>query len=213
MTRMTPVFDLIGGELCLDFANTVDNRGDPTRRRELLTAFGELVAWGRQAGILSTSNAAAIMGRASRAPQETRDALARAVRLRDALYAVFSAIAQRQQVRTADLDLIGAADRESAAHQRLVPSGNGFAWEWSSEGAQFDRVLWRVARSATDLLTSDRIALVRQCADNTCTWLFLDTSRNKMRRWCDMRVCGNRAKVRSFYGRTRKKRPRHRPNG
>ena len=43
--------------------------------------------------------------------------------------------------------------------------------------------------------------LVRECGASDCAWLFLDTSKNHHRRWCDMTRCGNRAKVRRFYAR------------
>jgi predicted RNA-binding Zn ribbon-like protein len=39
---------------------------------------------------------------------------------------------------------------------------------------------------------------VRECANHDCGWLFLDLSRNRSRKWCDMSSCGNRAKVRRF---------------
>jgi predicted RNA-binding Zn ribbon-like protein len=59
-------------------------------------------------------------------------------------------------------------------------------------------MLWPVLRSAAELLTSDRMDRVRLCSAEDCDWLFLDSSRNRSRRWCDMAVCGNRSKVRRF---------------
>ena len=50
-------------------------------------------------------------------------------------------------------------------------------------------------------LTSEELDQVRECAGNTCGWLFVDMSRNHSRHWCDMRDCGNRAKVRRYYQR------------
>ena len=61
-----------------------------------------------------------------------------------------------------------------------------------------DPILRPVIRAAVELLTSDEILRVRTCADDSCAWLFLDTTRNRTRRWCDMKVCGNRSKVRRF---------------
>ena len=70
------------------------------------------------------------------------------------------------------------------------------------EGA-LDRPLWPVLRSAAALLTSDDIARIRECAAERCAWLFIDHSRNRSRRWCDMRDCGNRAKARRHYARAK----------
>ena len=85
----------------------------------------------------------------------------------------------------------------ASARLRLAQDGEEFRWDWDDEEA-LDRMLWPVARSAGELLTSDRLGQVRVCAADDCDWLFLDTSRNGSRRWCDMRVCGNRSKVRRY---------------
>ncbi|MCL4370559.1 MAG: CGNR zinc finger domain-containing protein [Chloroflexi bacterium] len=64
-------------------------------------------------------------------------------------------------------------------------------------------MLWPVARSAGELLTSSELGRVRKCAGYPCGRLFLDTSRNQSRRWCDMKSCGNLAKARRHYARIR----------
>jgi predicted RNA-binding Zn ribbon-like protein len=64
-------------------------------------------------------------------------------------------------------------------------------------------MLWPVVRSAADLLTSERVVRVRECAAEDCAWLFVDTSRGPRRKWCDMSTCGNRAKARRYYARHR----------
>jgi predicted RNA-binding Zn ribbon-like protein len=63
--------------------------------------------------------------------------------------------------------------------------------------------LWPIVLAAAELLTSAGRARVRECAAHGCGWLFLDTSRSQRRRWCTMASCGNRAKARRFYERTR----------
>jgi predicted RNA-binding Zn ribbon-like protein len=89
-------------------------------------------------------------------------------------------------------------------HARLEPSGNRLALAFDSplDGSLSEPILSPVVRAAADLLTSDRIARVRRCADESCRWLFLDATRSGTRRWCDMQVCGNRNKVRNFRART-----------
>lgn len=67
-------------------------------------------------------------------------------------------------------------------------------------------MLWPVARSAAELLTSPDAQRVRECALRSCSWLFVDRSRNRRRRWCDMKTCGNRAKARRHYRRKQKSR-------
>jgi len=71
-----------------------------------------------------------------------------------------------------------------------------FAWGWDFYQAALDDIIWPVVRSAADLLTSDTLPMLRICAADDCQWLFMDTSKNQTRRWCNMKSCGNRAKAR-----------------
>ena len=82
-------------------------------------------------------------------------------------------------------------------HAALAPSGGRFVLDTRND-AILGPVLDPVVRSATDLLTSDAVTRIGCCADETCGWLFLDTTRSRTRRWCDMKQCGNRNKVRRF---------------
>src|SRR5260370_12175233 len=63
--------------------------------------------------------------------------------------------------------------------------------------------LWPVTEAAANLLTSPDRHYIRECEEGACRWLFLDRSKNHSRRWCDMRVCGNRSKARRFQARLR----------
>jgi predicted RNA-binding Zn ribbon-like protein len=86
------------------------------------------------------------------------------------------------------------------AQLRVDPA---LAWTWADEAERLDSPLWPIARQAAELLVTEQRRRVHECAADDCRWLFLDTSKNRSRRWCDMKSCGNRAKVRSFYERQR----------
>jgi predicted RNA-binding Zn ribbon-like protein len=88
-----------------------------------------------------------------------------------------------------------------ARYRRLVPEREGFGWTWVESEEPLEDVLWPVAQSAAELLTSDAMERVKECRNQQCTWLFVDRSRNGSRRWCDMKDCGNRAKARRHYAR------------
>jgi predicted RNA-binding Zn ribbon-like protein len=200
------VFELTGGELCLDFANTVGHRTNPDQRVDHLQSYRDLVSWAEQTRSLSGTDADALLRAGDRRPQAARRAFERAIRLREGIYDVLSAHAAGRVPREASLEPIGYEAAIAAAHRRIARAPDaGFAWTWQLSPEDLDRPLWPVALSAAEILTSARLKLVRECALKTCGWLFLDTSRNQTRRWCDMRVCGNRAKVRRFYNRTRNK--------
>lgn len=204
--RLTPqgfLFELSGGNLGLDFANTVDKR--PTSQPvELLRSFADLVSWARQAGALLGPEAARLTREASRHPREVLSVLDKARALREALFHAFAAAAAGRHVPKAALETLNPAMAQAFARLRLLPGdGRGARWAWADDRA-LDRMLWPVLRAAASLLTGDELPRVRECAADDCGWLFLDRSKNRSRRWCDMTVCGNRDKVRRHRARQRR---------
>jgi predicted RNA-binding Zn ribbon-like protein len=195
-------FDFSGGELCLDFANTVSSHLE-VQTQEHVTSYTRLVSWGRQAGVLNETEEARLMDEAERRPHEASAVHRRAIALREAIYHIFSARAKGEQASQSDVDVLNQELANGLSHARLAQRGSGFEWGWEAEEGALDRVLWVVARSAADLLTSEKLQRVTECASERCGWLFMDLSRNHSRRWCDMNECGNRAKARRHYERTR----------
>lgn len=196
-----PQYQQLAGALCLDFANTADwHAGDAPV--ELLTGYDALLAWGRDAGILDDRQVRRLADEAARAPDTAAATLRRAVTLREAIYRLFAALAAADEPDAADLATINAELADALAHRQLaLHDGNRFDWTW--QDSTLDCLLWPVALSAADLLTSDDLGRVRQCAGYPCGWLFIDASRNRSRRWCSMEACGNRAKARRHYQRAR----------
>ena len=194
------IFEFTGGLLCLDFANTLEDR--PSEHpQELLTSYSDLVSWGQQADILEDQEAQQLLKEAAHRPAEASIVLRRAVALREAIYWLFERVAQGASAEGDALVLLNAAIADTMTHAQVVPGAAGFTWGWSVNEGDLDRMLWPVVRSAADLLTSDELDIVRVCASDECNWLFLDTSKNHSRRWCDMKSCGNRAKARRHYSR------------
>jgi len=201
-----PIFDLSGGALCLDFANTLDDRPDPSPR-ETLPSYEALLAFARQSRALIEEHLARLSAAAAGSPAAAAAALARAIALREVIYRIFVALADEQPVAAPDLAALNGALGEALAHARVAPRAidpdRQFTWTWAGEPVSLDGPLWPIVRSAADLLTSPQLAALRVCASESCAWLFLDTSRNGSRRWCSMRTCGNRAKARRHHARVR----------
>jgi predicted RNA-binding Zn ribbon-like protein len=203
--RRPPLFELTAGVLCLDFVNTLDNRpsGEP---KELLARCGDLVRFAEDTGILTPAQADRWFVWSEADPDETQRVLEAAVELREAMYAVFSAVIAKRAVPPSALALLNRYIQLAAQHVSLTPANGGFAWRYDSHGDSpdgFETILWPIVRSAAELLASDNLPFVRACSSKTCQWFFLDTSKNHRRRWCSMKLCGNRAKVRTFYARQR----------
>ena len=122
--------------------------------------------------------------------------VSRAIELREALYQVFAATADSKPPSPASLEVLNRWWRSLCLDSR-------FTWQWAAGPPAPDALLGQVLVSAVELLSSPRRERIRSCGADDCLWLFLDTSRNGSRRWCDMNQCGNRTKARRFYQRRR----------
>jgi len=202
--RRPPHFDLIAGNVCLDFVNTLDDRH--IKPKELLETDRDLARFAEDTGLLNSSQVDRLYERSDLDPEGAREALLWARELREAIHDVFWAIINKRPVPPGALARLNADVQNAAGHMQLVPvKGGDFEWSFD-DFRDFDSVLWPIARAAADLLASDQLPYVRACFSKTCEWFFLDTSKNHHRRWCDMTRCGNRAKVQRFYMRQRKTR-------
>jgi predicted RNA-binding Zn ribbon-like protein len=217
------VFDLSGGALCLDFANTLDDRPE-LHPREFLASYADLLAFTQAANSLPERHLATLQSEAARHSDDAQRALARARGVREAIYRLFLALAEERAAPADDLATLNEVLADALRQARIVPVdrsatgpgageadatgigqgvGQRFGWGWTSDPPHLEAPIWPVVRSAADLLTSPDLTSLRLCASDTCSWLFLDTSRNGSRRWCSMRTCGNRAKARRHHARAR----------
>jgi predicted RNA-binding Zn ribbon-like protein len=191
-------FEMVGGRTCLDFVNTGSQRRNGPFK-EKLESYDDLLSWAVQAEQLSEQDAAALQRRAATDPAGASAVLERARALREAIYRVFTKLSEGEELPSEDLKLISSEYGRAAVNRLLTPSSVGVcAFEWLSHDA-LDRPLWPVAVSATNLVASEDATRVKECATDNCNWLFLDGSKNRSRRWCEMKECGNRAKARRHY--------------
>jgi len=199
-------FELRGGVLCLDFVNTVGWRLTD-RPSEYLRSYEDLLAWGRQAGLLTPDETEGLSRQATLDPDEAQETLSRALALREAIHRAISAAIAGEPQDESDLSALNRELSIALSRLRVIPAGGAYVWAWDRSGdgggQPLDSPLWPVARSAAELLTSPKLGRVKVCADRGCGWVFLDESRNGSRRWCDSRDCGNRERVRRHFARKR----------
>ena len=193
---------IVGGELCLDFANTVAWRRDGNFGNHLFD-YADLIAWSEHVGALDELQADTLRTRAAAHPRLAQAAYNQAIALRETIYRLFSSISTGDSIRESDLTRLNASLEEALEHLRIVTREKTFALDWHNVEGELDLPSWMAARSAADLLTSERLPRVHECQGQDCGWLFLDRSRNRSRRWCDMADCGNREKARRNYARKR----------
>jgi predicted RNA-binding Zn ribbon-like protein len=196
-------FDFSGGALCLDFCNSVGDR--PRYRQEHLKSYEDLLNWTCQAALLDAERIARLAAEARRHPRPAAKAFAEAIELRESLYRIFSTLASGKPPARRDLATVNRQLSVAMQHLEVAAEDGSFRWSWCGPAAALDQMLWPVVYSAAELLiTEDRVEF-RECASDRCSWLFLDQSRTRRRKWCDMSTCGNRAKARRHYERQKRR--------
>jgi predicted RNA-binding Zn ribbon-like protein len=196
-------FSLCAGHPALDLVNTLDNRFRKEVPVELLGDYAALLRFTEQSGLLSVAQTRVLARSAGRAEADSVSAAARD--LREAAASVLYARLEGDTSLPNDVRTLELYFRSARAQQELVgtPSPQ-LAWDWrSSSATEAELPVWILSLQMSALLTSAAMGRLRGCQTETCRWLFLDTSKNHSRRWCDMKVCGNRMKARRFQARQR----------
>jgi len=195
-TRDAEVHHLIGGEFCLDFANTLYGHAEAIH--EYLFDFRDLVLWSRHAGILSPQRAEILLLKGEQVPAESEAVFRQAIQLRETIFHVFASLTHGESPQDDDLNWLHKTWLDNEAHGILIQTQSSFTLGWEGED-ELDSMLWPITRSVIELLTSNELERVKQCG--RCDWLFVDRSRNRKRRWCSMSACGNRVKMARRYER------------
>jgi predicted RNA-binding Zn ribbon-like protein len=194
---------LLGGALCLDFVNSIENRTGHAPE-DFLTSYPDLVRWAQHAGLIDDATARRLITRAAADEPAALEALHQALALRSALHHLLFAVATGRDPNPADLDQLQRVYTDATSGATLVPAGKRFAWEWRSDEQRLDQLLWPVARSAVELLTTGDRRRIKVCENPYgCGWLFYDGSKNGSRRWCSMGGCGSQVKMRRQYAKRR----------
>jgi predicted RNA-binding Zn ribbon-like protein len=193
---------LIGGELALDFANTSSGRGWPTHKEHLRSA-ADIVDWAGHARVLPPEDAAWMREAARAQPEISEPLLARALELREDIYVVASEIAAGRSAPSDRIQSLTRAHAHCLANANLAPFGGRFVWSWTVRQAAVEAILGPISLSAMTTLLQADLSRIKMCQGEKCGWLFIDATKNKSRRWCEMEVCGNRAKQRRFGAKAR----------
>ena len=186
----------VDADRVLSFINTLSGRptGSPSER---LVSYDDLVAWAREQHLVSAAAAERLAAEAKEHPHQAASVLGRAKEFREALNGLATAIDANRQPSANVLDTIGNALAKAYANGRLVPHDGTLQWVAGAE-EDLERIVWEIGRAAGRLVVSPRLARLRACAAHDCGWWFVDDTKNRSRRWCDMKICGNREKLRRF---------------
>jgi predicted RNA-binding Zn ribbon-like protein len=202
-----PPFDLCGGHPALDFVNSLNNRFREGGPVELLVDYADLLRFTEQTELLDTRQLRRLANSVN--PGAAARTLRSARELREALAAAFYGSVDRHPPLAADIRTLERHFHSASGHRELrwkqpVENANGrsgIGWDWGRFEINAELPVWILSQTASQLMMSDAMDRIRACGVETCRWLFLDTSKNHTRRWCNMRVCGNRMKARRFQAR------------
>ncbi len=205
----TSKFKFIGGDISLDFANTVNGRiSSPNKKgghdyydafaSDKLSNYADLIAWSSKAELFDEKEAGKLLQNGEVNPPAATTVFKRALNLRESIYRLFRATIESWQPEVEDLEKLNRELSIARRHQKLSAVKNGFAFEWLTPENSLDSMLWQISESAVNLLLNGDLTRIRRCENDVCHWIFLDTSRNRSRQWCVMNDCGNVAKVRRF---------------
>jgi predicted RNA-binding Zn ribbon-like protein len=194
---------LIADDLALDLANTESGRGFPSHQNHFREATN-VVEWLRHSKALPVEEADWLRKRVAERADLAADLLAQAVVLRDAIHDIGLALGHRAKPPEPALASLSALHSRCVAKAELAPGALSCRWTWSVRASPVEAALGPIALAAVRLFTEGDFDRIRECGGHACGWLFYDRSKNNRRRWCEMEVCGNRAKQRRLAVRRRK---------
>lgn len=192
---------LVGGSAVLDYLNTCDGRRPGTALLEVVDKLGNLediVHWFRHADLIDDLEHQHFVAVVRRSSWHTVTAFEQLIDFREALYRLLLPMALDHSADQVSLDALNQALADTADQRLLVLTPAGVIWRWrvgDDLGSMTAGFIGRLAVQASILLTSGDLSRLKACATPDCDWLFLDTSKNGRRRWCQMNVCGAREKV------------------
>jgi predicted RNA-binding Zn ribbon-like protein len=194
-TKAQRDFELVGGHPALDLVNTLDWRFRESGPEEFINTYGDVVRFIEQSGMIGPGDARRLLRGAS--GNKTERIVAAIRELREAIAEILYAAVAGRSPSSSSVKKLEACLKEAREQQQLHWEGGKLAWTLAQPNSP-TAPFWLLALSAGQFIASDQMQMMRDCGNDDCRWLFLDTSKNHTRRWCDMKICGNRMKARRF---------------
>jgi len=188
--------DLVGCELALDFTNTSSGRGFLSHQ-EHLRDFDTIIQWVEHARVMAPSDCTYVRMTVAKRPKLGRAVFEQVLKIRELIWTIGTALAEQRPVSEKLRASLTAAHAESLRFAEMKMRDGAYIWTWDPRRDVQGAILGPITLSALTLLMEKELSRTKRCAGMECGWLFFDTTKNSRRRWCEMRVCGNRAKVRA----------------
>jgi predicted RNA-binding Zn ribbon-like protein len=190
------VFQLSGGHPALDLVNTLDWRFRETGPEELLEDYADVVEFAEQAGLIEAGDARKLL---RNVPANKAMKVVASVReLREATADILYAAVDGKSPAVSAIKRLEDCFTAARQQQQLEWDGEKLGWRLPKSSSLPALPLWLLSLSTAEFMNSEQMQALRECGNGECRWLFVDTSKNHTRRWCDMKICGNRMKARRF---------------
>ena len=180
-------------DLWVRFVNTlVFTHDQPT---DFIPDADALVAWLRKSRLLSERAASAERAALRDDPTEAARRMERFEHLRDLLRAVAEELVVDGQPSRQNVRELNHILRHGLHYHQLEMSADGNEYGLARVGDKLDQARATIAGTLADFVAHGPVHRLRICANGGCREVFVDRSPTGRRRWCDMRTCGNQAKV------------------
>jgi Conserved protein containing a Zn-ribbon-like motif, possibly RNA-binding len=196
--RSLDQLELVGGNICLDFTNSVNCRPEP--ELDYLHSYEAFLAWAEHVQLLTPQERETLSQLAQQQPGRIASLMTRIRSLRETIYRLFADLAAHKQPNPDDLETIQSSYAFACQRANLVQEQGCYRFRWNLTH-QLESPLWPVIYAAGELLRSEQLQRLKLCP--SCGWLFIDLSKNGQRRWCSMNSCGARDKMRRYHQRQR----------
>jgi predicted RNA-binding Zn ribbon-like protein len=193
--------DIVGGNSALDLVNTVSGwNHDP---EDWVPDIASFLVWARLCGVLDAREKNEAARRAEASPIAAERVLASVKELRFALWSLIDSLEHRHPARPGDLSVVNEWMRRLALSEQVIAKRNKIEFAFNRDISVLELPALRVTTAALSFLKAPPVARIKTCPGRNCGWKFVDQSKNRSRRWCDMSVCGNLAKARKYRARNR----------
>ena len=177
---------LVGGHVALDFVNT-DVVSEHDRPSDVLRSADEFTAWCAYADVPGVTTVGVCGANGDELLGETRS-------LRTAIRNVVESIAAGRAADDQALSTVQSAYTTAISHAIPTISDDRLSWHWTTPTPK--TLVWALTTSAVALLRDGPTDRIKVCP--TCGFVFLDTTKNRSRRWCSMDDCGKQEKIRRY---------------
>ena len=189
----------IADHLALDFVNTKTTEGGGVT--DALPTYREMLGWFKQADVLSAAEFRTLG--AADGSRESSDTLHALRAFRNVVRALLDDARTRGEIAPRYLSAVNERLATGGARRALVREVDGYALRVQYRFERPRDLMLPVASAVAELIAQEDLTRIKRCGSDCCDMYFLDTSRNRSRTWCDMAVCGNRAKANAYYRRVR----------